>query len=443
VSTDRRPVLLRRCLDGVARQTLPRHLFEVIVVDDAPDDPAEAVVEPYRSVLDVHYVAHPVNRGLGEARSTGVARASGEVVLFFDDDDVPGRRLLREHLRMHEVHREETDAVLGFTGVHPDVSISPALYHALVVGQQYFSYPALDEHAVAPWHCGWGGRTSYKTSLLRRCAPRGRWLEDTDLNARLRELGLKVHYTRSAVQYLTDSLNDVQLYSRARQLGASAAKLLRGRGDAQLTALMGGAQPEAKLRDLSPLVPRAESITGLLADKGLPGLRRATLLVDGNQRIAEELLHQAYSILLAEANLTGRVIEESRSPDGRPTFAALPNWNNTEALASLVGVFLNAFDSEDASAAELFLCLPVGPLAPEGALDRVNEIVARLGHDPRTVAPIRILTFSGTEAEQLDAIWLRAEWGEPSTPGPSIRVVEGADVLRRAAGLNPRSEALK
>jgi len=442
IATYARPDELRRCLDGFVGQTLPRESFEIIVVDDCPQSPAEAVVESFRRSLDIRYTPHAVNLGLGEARRTGVQSATGDIVLFFDDDDIPGHRLLAEHVRLHERHRGEAEAVLGFTGVHPDVVLSPALYHSLVVGQEYFSYPALDESAPVPWHCAWGGRTSYKTSLLRRIGPRGRWLEDSDLNARLQPEGLVVHYTRNAVQYLTESLSEERLLSRARILGVSAARLLADRPSPALTGLFGGTDVGGRRRQLSPTVPQAETIVRSLAAMGLPALRRSSVLVDGQPGNAEELLHSAYSVLLAEANLSGRVIEETRQ-DGRVSFAALPDWFDSDCVKSILAVFLGAFHGDSGADTELYLCLPAGTADADGAFQLVRAVVAELGYDVETVPAVKVLQFAGTEADDLRAIWLRAGWGSPDTPGPSYRVVEGPDGLRTTAGLRPRSEALK
>jgi hypothetical protein len=175
---------------------------------------------------------------------------------------------------------------------------------------------------------------------------------------------------------------------------------------------------------------------------GLPALRRSSVLVDGRPGNAEELLHGAYSVLLAEANLAGRVIEETR-PDGRVSFAALPDWSDPACLESILGVFLAAFAGDTEADTELYLCLPSGTMDPAGVLQMVRALVTELGYDVETVPAVKVLHFAGSEADELGAIWLRAGWGAPDTPGPSYRVIEGPDGLRRTAGLRPRSEALK
>ncbi|MCD9877843.1 glycosyltransferase [Streptomyces guryensis] len=83
VATHDRPKQLRRCLHSLLRQDYPE--FEIIVVDNAPaDGAAEALV---RGVFleQVRYVDEPV-AGLARAHNRGLARASGSLVAFTDDD---------------------------------------------------------------------------------------------------------------------------------------------------------------------------------------------------------------------------------------------------------------------------------------------------------------------------------------------------------------------
>ncbi len=81
---DRREVVLNT-LDQVRDCGLPRDLFELIVVDNASSD---GTVDALRGQQDVHTVALSVNLG-SCAKSLGVERAHGELLLFLDDDSYP------------------------------------------------------------------------------------------------------------------------------------------------------------------------------------------------------------------------------------------------------------------------------------------------------------------------------------------------------------------
>ncbi|MFF5444381.1 CDP-glycerol glycerophosphotransferase family protein [Streptomyces sp. NPDC012888] len=77
---------LQECLDSVLSQSYPD--LELIAVDDASPDACGEIVDEYAArdprVTAVH-LAH--NLGLGPARNAGVARATGDYLLFLDGDD--------------------------------------------------------------------------------------------------------------------------------------------------------------------------------------------------------------------------------------------------------------------------------------------------------------------------------------------------------------------
>ncbi len=94
VCTRGRPERLRECLLALVAQDHPR--FEVIVVDNAPPDQANAaVVDELTDQLAVRRVVEPIP-GLARARNTGVRAAATDVVAFLDDDEIVDGRWLSE-----------------------------------------------------------------------------------------------------------------------------------------------------------------------------------------------------------------------------------------------------------------------------------------------------------------------------------------------------------
>jgi GT2 family glycosyltransferase len=81
-----RPAKLARCLRAIAEGDLEREAYEVIVVLDGED--VAAVPEP--SGLEVRWLRQ-ARGGPAAARNRGVAAASGEILLFTDDDCEPAR----------------------------------------------------------------------------------------------------------------------------------------------------------------------------------------------------------------------------------------------------------------------------------------------------------------------------------------------------------------
>lgn len=87
IATYRRPHLIARALDSIARQTLaPR---AIIVVDDASGDDTGEVVAAWsrQSGIAVTFLSAETNGGAGKARNLGMAVASSPLIAFLDSDD--------------------------------------------------------------------------------------------------------------------------------------------------------------------------------------------------------------------------------------------------------------------------------------------------------------------------------------------------------------------
>ena len=90
IPTYNRVERLTKVLSALAKQTVARCEFEVIVVSDGSTDGTDEYLEnvdlPYRLV----YSRQP-NTGPSAARNHGTRLATGEIVLFIDDDVLPDR----------------------------------------------------------------------------------------------------------------------------------------------------------------------------------------------------------------------------------------------------------------------------------------------------------------------------------------------------------------
>lgn len=103
ICTHNRRRLLREVLRSLADQTLPRGRYEVVLVDDGCTDGTAEMVQglelPYRMVY-----LRQEHSGLAAARNAGIRAATGRVMLYIDDDVLADRRLLEEHLIVHDRH---------------------------------------------------------------------------------------------------------------------------------------------------------------------------------------------------------------------------------------------------------------------------------------------------------------------------------------------------
>jgi GT2 family glycosyltransferase len=86
VPTHRRPEALAETLGALLAADYPADGFEVVVVDDGADESTAAVVEAAsRRGVRVAYVPQ-ANSGVARARNHGAERASGDLLVFLDDD---------------------------------------------------------------------------------------------------------------------------------------------------------------------------------------------------------------------------------------------------------------------------------------------------------------------------------------------------------------------
>lgn len=76
---------LNKCIESLLTQSL--HDIEIILVDDGSPDRCGELAEEYAKKDNRVKVIHQKNSGLGPARNTGIAVATGEYIGFVDSDD--------------------------------------------------------------------------------------------------------------------------------------------------------------------------------------------------------------------------------------------------------------------------------------------------------------------------------------------------------------------
>jgi GT2 family glycosyltransferase len=192
---------LRRVLDGYERQDAAPASFELIVAVDLADPQPESVDEaigkrPYR----VRKVSGRVP-GLSANRNAGWRAAAAPLVLFTDNDTIPTRRLVAEHIAWHRRNPAEEVGVVGRVRWAPELHVTPFMKW-LDRGIQ-FDFPLI-EGIEAGWGRFYGANVSIKASFAERVGgfdeerlPYG--YEDLDFAYRASKLGLRLLYNRDAV----------------------------------------------------------------------------------------------------------------------------------------------------------------------------------------------------------------------------------------------------
>ena len=115
------PRELERLVAALERQTYPRDLFEVIVVDDGSATPARA---PQGTSLNLRIVRQE-DRGFGlaRARNNGARAAIHDILVFLDGDIIPDATMLAAHARWH--HLIADALTFGFRARLPDADVDP------------------------------------------------------------------------------------------------------------------------------------------------------------------------------------------------------------------------------------------------------------------------------------------------------------------------------
>ena len=103
--TYNRAPLLERVLEACFEQTVAADQYEVVLVNDGSTDDTPAVIGRSRERATCRFeVIDQANAGLAKGRNAGIARASGERIIFIDDDVLPLPNFVQEHLRSHAAH---------------------------------------------------------------------------------------------------------------------------------------------------------------------------------------------------------------------------------------------------------------------------------------------------------------------------------------------------
>lgn len=153
IPTHKRPDILKKCLEHIAKQTIADQL-EVIVVSDGPDPETAKIFKEATSykLQATSYFEIPKSQQ-GVARNRGVKRANADLVLFIGDDIFLAPDACAAHMERHRDFRSSVlssqfGAVLGYTTWDPDVGITPVMKWLEQSGWQ-FGYPMIAKYAHA------------------------------------------------------------------------------------------------------------------------------------------------------------------------------------------------------------------------------------------------------------------------------------------------------
>jgi len=174
-------------LQALALTDLPRHEWELVIVDDGSTDETAAVAAQYADKL---LRLRPDARGPGYARNRGFELTLGDYVAFINADVMVGTDTLRNAITTL-MQNPELGAIFGSCGVQPMVTGFLSNYRSLV--QRYYHQKQADDSCTFSSACG-----IVRSSVFERAGGYDEWhfsrrqLEDMELAQRIRGLGARI-----------------------------------------------------------------------------------------------------------------------------------------------------------------------------------------------------------------------------------------------------------
>ena len=271
--TFKRPQLLARVLEACFSQPLAPDAYEVVLVNDGSPDETPEVIERMRPLARCRFeVIHQPNSGLAKGRNAGIARSTGERIVFIDDDVLPTPVFAAEHLRS-----DERDG---------DVIVRGA-----VITTQSFDFLPLPIWSLKHYSGNyiWTSNVSLRRTRLDRA---GGWFDDTfseygwediELGMRLRAIGTKAVFNRLAVAFhykpAPAGTNVAGMLRQVRAQARTAVQLEHKHPHWRVQLAIGDTPPQRALGAAfhkSGLAQRIAPLAGALeSDRKLSALQRA------------------------------------------------------------------------------------------------------------------------------------------------------------------------
>lgn len=193
VPTYQRTALVRKAVESLFAQDLPKHLYEIIVVDSSPDDANIRLLAELQATCAMRYYRKEPE-GPGASRNLGIQQARGEFIAFMDSDCQATPGWLAHGLAAFQ---EGIGLVQGRTA--PDPSVPTGVFTWYVsVEKEGFIYECCNifyRRSVLAEVGGFAGRDLNP----RAVAPMGG--EDVELAWRVKRSGWRTAFASQALVY--------------------------------------------------------------------------------------------------------------------------------------------------------------------------------------------------------------------------------------------------
>jgi GT2 family glycosyltransferase len=192
---------LKKVLEALEKQTYPTNDFEIIVVSDGSTDGTDQFLAENPSTLNLRAIFQP-DLGVAVARNMGGQAATGEIIIFIDDDVVPAPELIQEHVRFQQEHGRQA-VVIG--PMLAPLDFQPPIWvlweHATLANQYAAMEQGIFQTTARQFYTG---NTSIRRSQFLEAGgfdPSFRRAEDVELAYRLAARGAEFFFHPKAVGY--------------------------------------------------------------------------------------------------------------------------------------------------------------------------------------------------------------------------------------------------
>jgi glycosyltransferase involved in cell wall biosynthesis len=306
IPTYNRNASVRRTVEMVAQCDRDEiEALEIIVVDDGSSEPASNATDSIALPPSTSLTCIPKdNGGAGAARNVGFRKATGEMILFLDDDMMPPKDLLQAHLR---AHREVPSAVIcgsnQIFGPAPDSSLARYLKPIMGCVDAAHSPPYSKTTAASGnlsiMRADFAHRDSFYSDL-----PVG---DDPELTIRLKGEGIPI-MNAARIVVPTEMPTDIagfvpRMQRQAYGLGSLVRIYPNGDLPPEVEKMLSANGPWMRKDSMRRTLKKAALV--VLSRFGIPHLLLAIVWLLQKANAPDRVLHTGYQLLLDIAYFSG------------------------------------------------------------------------------------------------------------------------------------------
>lgn len=240
IATYNRCKMLMRTLPLLLAQDFPRDQYEIVIVVDGSTDGTAGFLQGFASCSNLRIVEQE-NRGQAAAINAGLRAATGDIVLFLDDDILCAPSVVAEHAGA--IRNGNTCLAFGPVLVSPGEGDPLALDWARSFCDDFFEKKAASQPETGWYGCMASANSSAPRSVilsiggLDESFSRG---NDVELGFRLMQAGLRFSYLPNAMTHQIFTKTPRDVIEDARDEGIAEIRLGRMFPELRPTSRFGG-----------------------------------------------------------------------------------------------------------------------------------------------------------------------------------------------------------